>query len=241
MRVSATSSSERVERTRTEAGSRPDWHTRTSIGSASSSRCSLPASSRLHTVLPGEPVSPGSFCFNELRFRSSGVPVTGTSGEGCFARKPIKRPHADTLQTLRQGRTKRPSYSGVVDCRSCALSTLGDMRPIGGCCLDGKSACFRELHNLRLGAAGGLRRVGGLQCDASPAADMPAMCTGLSRIHSLGGNKLIQLVISPRGLSRGVAVFILEHGRSLRLHPLCRCMASPNARPGETQLTIVIR
>ncbi len=53
MRVSATSSSERVERTRTEAGCEPDWHTQTSIVSASSSWFSLPASSRIHTVPSG--------------------------------------------------------------------------------------------------------------------------------------------------------------------------------------------
>ena len=61
MRASVRSSSDRVEQTRTEAGSRPHWHTQTSIGSASSSRWSLPASSHLHTVPPGSSKrSPGS-------------------------------------------------------------------------------------------------------------------------------------------------------------------------------------
>ena len=68
--ASARSSSERVEQTRTETGSRPDWHTRTSIVSASSSRCSLPVSSHLLTRPPGATVAPGGFRFRACSQRN---------------------------------------------------------------------------------------------------------------------------------------------------------------------------
>jgi hypothetical protein len=70
MLASARSLSERVERTRTEAGSGPDWHTQTSIVSASSSRCSLPASSHLHTCPRESFGAPEGFHFRDAFFKT---------------------------------------------------------------------------------------------------------------------------------------------------------------------------